>query len=186
MKKNLVFILLTLAALASCASSALAGGILKTDTVNWIWQTNLGVGGTTGLKGLIASASDTTAWVSTKDWYIPDLNAPTADSLVVARFIIAVDSSAAYAPGQNTCTVIVQGAATPGANVVTLGTYALKPTTGQAFISVPLRISTTKVVNLESLSGWAHLPPLLRIKVDNSANMLAARCFVQYLRAVPN
>ena len=83
------FLLAALAVLC-LTPSAYAGGVVNTETVNWVWQTNLGQNGVTDKKCLIGSANDTTTFVGTKGWYIPDFPL-SSDSVVVARFVISVD-----------------------------------------------------------------------------------------------
>ena len=52
------FLLAALAVLC-LTPSAYAGGVVNTETVNWVWQTNLGINGVTDKKSLIAGANDT-------------------------------------------------------------------------------------------------------------------------------
>ena len=178
------FLLAALAVLC-LTPSAYAGGVLTIQPVNWVWQTNLGLGGVTDKKCLIGSSADTTAFVGTSGWYIPDY--PVAsDSVMVGRFIVAVDSTAAYTPpsSASTTTVTVQGSIGNSLNFITIASYSLKLTDGQKYYTVPIRISTSKFVNLESLGNWSGLAPNIRIILSHGNSFNAARCFVQYMKPV--
>ena len=106
MKKNLVFILLTLAALASCASSAFAIGtpvavFTKFDEVKFraqvaanpasVWDSTVtsrvGAGGA-------SSVLDTTVAISTEGWVIP-INQALSDTSGVFCTLIVHDATAA-------------------------------------------------------------------------------------------
>jgi len=179
--KNKLF-LAVLAAL-TVASVAEAGGVLRSSRLAWRFPANVTTSPfTQQTKALAAGGTDTTIWIGTEGWYMPDIN--STDSVVVARFIVHVDSTAAYAPAQTTLTAVIDGTVSPSASggpqVNYLSTsITLTPTTGDKVMSIPLLIAG--VNQLGNIGNWATLPPFVRLRLSTSAAINAAGVSVQYV-----
>jgi uncharacterized membrane protein YeiH len=173
----------------TAAHDAIAGGTMRSQRIAWRFPANVTTAPyTQATKALAAGGTDTTVWVGTEGWYVPDIN--STDSVVVARFIVFVDSSAAYSPAQTTVTAVIDGATTPigggvNPNVNTSSvSITLTPTTGDKLISVPVVIAGTN--QLGTVGNWASLPPFIRLRISSSAAMNAAGVSLQYVSPLPN
>jgi hypothetical protein len=180
--KNKSLVMGVLVALSLFSVSAEAGGILRSSRLAWRFPANVTSSPfTQQTKALAAGGTDTTIWIGTEGWYLPDIN--STDTVVVARFIVHIDSTAAYAPAQTTITAVVDGAVTPnasgGANVNVFSTsMTLTPTTGDKVISVPVMIAGAN--QLGTIGNWATIPPFIRLRFSSSAAMNAAGVSIQY------
>jgi hypothetical protein len=177
---------LLLAALAAVAlvGTAQAGGVLRNSQLAWRFPANVTTAPfTQPTKALAAGGTDTTIWVGTSGWYMPDIN--STDTVIVARFIVAIDSTAAYAPGQTTLTAVLDGATQSTANGlvnVNFGTVSLTltPTTGDKVMSVPVFIAGVNQTG-SNIGGWSAIPPLVRLRLSSSAAINAASVHLQYV-----
>ena len=187
--KRFILGLLMLVGVTLAAAPAFAGGVFTTETLNWRFPNGATYSSSAAVsayqvdkKTLVASATDTTTWVSTEGWFVPEQTATGADSVLVARFIIQVDSLS-YTPAQNTLTVTVNGSAVQtDATHNVLSTNVL-PTTGDKFIVIPIWIKHgASVFNLPAKQQWVGLPPYMRLIVNGTANTGAARVYIQHLK----
>lgn len=190
--KRFILGLLMIVGITLAAAPAFAGGVLTTETLNWRFANGATYSSAAAFdayqsakKTLVASANDTTTWVSTEGWMIPEQTATGADSVLIGRFIIQVDSASAYTvPSSNTLTVTVNGSAVQNdlATFNVLSTNVL-PTNGTKFIVVPIWIKHgAAIFNLNAVHGWAGVPPYLRLITSGTQNTGAARIFVQHLK----
>ena len=152
MKKNLVFILLTLAALASCASSAFAARLVK-EPLGWFHS------GTKFDRLTVASTfGDTTAFFSTEGWASP-FNS-SADTVVVGYLVVEMDTAATVTSDLTVFTSKVLSYNDPlGYNVaVTLAPGTQTLTSGTKLLTFPIWYSAAKAyraahVNAAPFSG---------------------------------
>ena len=143
----------------------------------------------TGLSGNVitynaigAGATDTTTAVSTSNWALsPFQQGLTAsDSVVVARLIVAIDSTTATNFGAaNTVTVTVDGGIGGDASWTQLFQYTVLPTSTDKMLAMPLFVSNSKIVNKVGNSNWFSLAPALRFRISGSGAIAAARVYVQ-------
>lgn len=181
--------LLALVGVALLTAPAFAGGVFTTETLQWRFPNGqtYSVTGTyqQAKKYLVASANDTTTWVSTEGWFVPEQTATGADSVLVARFIIQVDSTSSYTPANTTTlTVTVNGSAVDNDAVThdVLST-TITPTNGSKFIVVPIWIKHgASVFNTPAKQQWVGLPPLMRLIVQGNQATGAARIYIQHLK----
>ncbi len=177
---------LFLAALAvvTLVGTANAGGILRNSQLAWRFPANVtSAPFTQPTKALAAGGTDTTIWVGTSGWYMPDIN--STDTVIVARFIIAIDSTAAYAPAQTTLTAVLDGATQSTSNGLVNVNYGslsmtLLPTTGDKVMSVPIFIAGVNQLGT-GIGGWTSIPPLVRLRLSSSAAINAASVHIQYM-----
>jgi hypothetical protein len=181
--------LLALVGVALLTAPAFAGGVFTTEALQWRFPNGqtYSVTGTyqQAKKYLVASANDTTTWVSTEGWFVPEQTATGADSVLVARFIIQVDSTSYTPPGVNkTMTVTVNGSAVDNDSAThdVLST-TIYPTDGAKFVVVPIWIKHgASVFNLPAKQAWVGLPPLMRLIVQGNLATGAARVYIQHLK----
>jgi len=189
--KRFILGLLMLVGVTLAAAPAFAGGVFTTETLNWrfpngaTYSSSAAVGAyQVDKKTLVAGANDTTTWVSTEGWFVPEQTATGADSVLVARFIIQVDSTSYTVPSANTLTVTVNGAAiqSDAATHNVLSTNVL-PTDGDKFIVVPVWIKHgASVFNLPAKQQWVGLPPYMRLITNGNKNTGASRIYIQHLK----
>ena len=187
--KRFILGLLMLVGVTLAAAPAFAGGVFTTETLNWRYPNGQTYSSAAAVgayqvdkKTLVASATDTTTWVSTEGWFVPEQTATGADSVLVARFIIQVDSLS-YTPSQNTLTVTVNGAAVQTDATHNVLSLNVTPTTGDKFIVVPVWIKHgASVFNTPAKQQWVGLPPFLRMITQGTANTGAARVYIQHLK----
>jgi len=190
--KRFILGLLMIVGVTLAAAPAFAGGVLTTETLNWRFPNTQTYSSAAAFdayqlakKTLVASANDTTTWISTEGWLIPEQTATGADSVIIGRFIIQVDSASAYTvPSTNTLTVTVNGAAVQN-DLATFNVLStnLTPTNGTKFIVVPIWVKHgAAVLNNNATHGWVGVPPYLRLITQGTANTGAARIYVQHLK----
>ena len=189
MKKIL---LAALAAFTLFGATAHAQGVLRSQQVRWRFPANV----TTApylqqTKALAAGGTDTTEWVGTEGWLVPFQSGVT-DTALVGRFIVYVDSIAAYAPGQTTLTAVIDVAAAPAGGIAITGggypqtnyhsiSYTLTPLTGEKVMQIPIAITRLNAFSPLGASGWGSAGPFVRLRIATSAAINAASCKVQYM-----
>ena len=190
--KRFILGLLMIVGITLAAAPAFAGGVLTTETLNWRFANGATYSPSAAFdayqlakKTLVASANDTTTWVSTEGWMIPEQTATGADSVLIGRFIIQVDSASAYTvPSANTLTATVNGSAVQN-DLATFNVLStnIMPTNNSKFIVVPIWIKHgAAVFNLNHVHGWVGLPPYLRLITQGTQNTGAARIYIQHLK----
>ena len=196
--KRFILGLLMLVGVTLAAAPAFAGGVFTTETLNWrfpngaTYSSSAAVGAyQVDKKTLVASANDTTTWVSTEGWFVPEQTATGADSVMVGQFVIVQDSTTASGFGSSkSFTATVNGSFNAAEGDAPYNTYslAINTTDGGKVLTIPIWIKHGVYVSSPnpSKNQWGGLPPYLRlITTPGAANSLpAARIFVQHLKPV--
>lgn len=191
--KRFILGLLTIVGITLAAAPAFAGGVLTTETLNWRFANGATYSPAAPIgsyqlakKTLVASANDTTTWVSTEGWFIPEQSAAGTDSVMVGMFVIQCDSTVNAGIGTNKqLTVTINGSFTAN-DAATYNTYSIniKTTDAANFFTVPIWMKHASAVNHPDpgVKQWGRIPAFLRVITTPTDNIVAARVFVQHLK----
>jgi hypothetical protein len=182
MKNRIV--LAALAALTLFSGTALAESCLGQKDVRWRFINSSGIANqTVATKSLAASGTDTTTWVSTADFYVPQAALTATDSIAIGQFVVSIDSSAAYAPAQTSISAVVEGhwGGVPNdVNVINMTTFSMNPTTGEKTMVFPVYI--TGIRTAMNKNQLQRVPSWVRMRFQSSAVINAGRISFQYLK----
>lgn len=198
--KRFILGLLMLVGVTLAAAPAFAGSIMTTETLNWRFANGQTYSASApasqyqvAKKALIygASVKDTTTWVSTEGWFVPEQTATGADSVLVGQFVIVQDSTTASGFGTNkSVTVTVNGSFNAVEGDAPYNTYSLSinTTDGGKVLTIPIWIKHGVYVSSPNpaKNQWGGLPPYLRLIISTASgnDLPAARIFVQHLKPV--
>ena len=180
--KRFIIGLVMLVALVATAGEAMAAR-LNNIPLGWRFEASGTPGYVVSVNNIGSGATDTTTSVSTTNWSVPifQQGLTASDSVVVARLIIAVDSTTATAIGATTLTVVVDGGIGGDVNWTQLASYTVSSLTAtDKMAAIPLFVSNSKRINNLGAGNWISLPPALRFRITaNGGAVASCRAFVQ-------
>lgn len=199
MKKILYFVV---AAVALYAGSANAGTKIQSQGINWLFNANNATNGvfTVQKKPILTGGStaqkDTTTWVTTTNWAIPDFpynttgsgDGSTNDSVAVARFVVFVDTSSAYTTTSFTkpaLSWVIEGSHGSDNTTYTISSGSINGKNGQRAYSIPLYLQN--LITGEHPNDFSALPARVRIRISIATDgaevgILACKAAVQYYK----
>jgi len=177
--KKILYLVATAFVMALCVAPSYAGTKIQTQSVNWLFNSNLTTNGTRFVvkKPIIVSAADTTDWVTTTSWAVPDFpyntsgagGGSTNDSVSVARFVVYVDTLASYtttASVNPSIAYTIEGAHGSDNSAFTIATGTLNGTDGAEMYSIPVYLQN--LIAGEYPNDFSGLPSRIRIRLSFS------------------
>ena len=196
--KKILYLVAAAFVMALCVAPSYAGTKIQTQSVNWVFNANSATNGTRFVvkKPIVVSAPDTTDWVTTTSWAVPDFpynttgagDGSTNDSVSVARFVVYVDTLASYATSGSVNPSIaytIQGAHGSDNSVFTIATGTLNGKDGAEMYSIPVYLQN--LIAGEYPNDFSGLPSRIRVRLaftvgSGTDTINACKLAVQYFK----